>query len=98
LSTIPQTGKNDSGIEPRGRQRAGRKAEEGSPHSFQDRQHGLVADEVVLFLCVVGQVTTLALAARPDRDDLPRDPATLDQPDRTVDQAGRTLAEALAAD
>ena len=41
---------------------------------------------------------TLALAVRPDRDDLPRDPATFDQPDRNIAEAGRTLAQALAAD
>jgi thioredoxin-like negative regulator of GroEL len=41
---------------------------------------------------------TSALAMRPDRDDLPPDPPTLDQRDKTIDEAGRTLAQALAAD
>ena len=41
---------------------------------------------------------TLAIAVRPDRGDLRRDLVTLDQRDRTIDQAGRTLAQALAAD
>ena len=41
---------------------------------------------------------TSALALRPDRDDLPPDPSTRDQRDKTIDEAGRTLAQALAAD
>jgi enediyne biosynthesis protein E4 len=38
---------------------------------------------------------TLAGALRPDRNDLPRDLAALDQADRTINEPGCTLAQAL---
>jgi enediyne biosynthesis protein E4 len=40
----------------------------------------------------------LAVAVSPDRDDLRRDLDRLDRHDRTIDEAGRTLAEVLAAE
>jgi tetratricopeptide (TPR) repeat protein len=41
---------------------------------------------------------TVAIAADPDRDDLRRDRQRLDRLDRSRDEPGRTLAEALAAE
>ncbi len=41
---------------------------------------------------------TLAVAVNPDRHDLRRDLATLDQRERRADESGRTLAEALASE
>ncbi len=41
---------------------------------------------------------TLAVVVDPDCDDLRRDLARLDRRDRTIDEAGRTLAEVLAAE